>query len=567
MRLLILYGSQTGTAEEYAERIARDAYIRGIEYHLSSMNEYPPSQLPEERHVVFLCSTTGDGEMPTNMHSFWRYLLQKSLPGNWLENFTFTVMGLGDSSYEKYNFAGKKLFRRLEQLGARLHPQRADGDEQDPLGHDSAYQPWASELWRHLDAAFQVSVVRRGQLVPPKVIMEKTHRTPTLLPVLTKQFKVALNQRITALDHFQDVRHVVFSTEEELLYNPGDVVAILPFNPPAQVSELLDRLGWADGEEGEDCFWLRPNRPEARLHPSLVSSPTSLRTLLTYYLDIRAPPKRYFFELLSKFIDPAGEGASAIYKEKLSQLSEPAGIDLYLDYVWRPKRTPAEVLCDFPPISIPRNYIMDFFPPLRPREYSISSSCVAHPGTVHITAALVKYETGLSSSREGVCSRWLADLTVGSPVSISIRQGNWPMRLGPKVLIAAGSGVAPMRAFVHHFAATDPNAEIYLFFGCRYTDKDYLYEEEWRKLQEKCNLKVFVLGSRDGGRARQYLSVLLKSHSQLVQELLQRNATFYIAGNSKLPLLVKATIAEICKDANLPERLIRAGRLHVEAWS
>jgi sulfite reductase alpha subunit-like flavoprotein len=212
--------------------------------------------------------------------------------------------------------------------------------------------------------------------------------------------------------------------------------------------------------------------------------------------------------------------------------------------------------------TVPLEYIFDLFPVLRPREYSISSSSKMHPEEVHITAAMVEYRTNLSTPRIGVCSRWLAPLSVGSSVSIDVRKGNWILPPGetPLILIAAGTGIAPMRAIIQHC----PSNHKYLFFGCRYLEHDYYYRDEWSQYSA---LTVAALGSRDVPGARKHLDELLRRNSETLKKLLDEGACVFVAGNSKLPALIKKTFVEITNDPNLPAKLTRDKRLQVEAWS
>ena len=112
------------------------------------MDDYKPiGQLIREKLVVFVCSTTGQGDEPDNMKLFWKFLLRKNLPSDSLEQIKFGVLGLGDSSYQKYNFVGKRLYRRLSQLGGKAIVPLGLGDEQHDLGHDHVIDPWLQEFW------------------------------------------------------------------------------------------------------------------------------------------------------------------------------------------------------------------------------------------------------------------------------------------------------------------------------------------------------------------------------------------------------------------------------------
>jgi sulfite reductase alpha subunit-like flavoprotein len=562
-QLLILYGSQTGIAREYGERVAREAYHRGVDYTFMGMQEYDINNLQSEHFVVLLASTTGDGETPDNMRSFWQGLLRADLPHDWLLTVRCAVMGLGDSSYEKFCYVGKRLHRRLEQLGAKIVGERADGDEQHPLGLDGVFLPWCQNIFKEGAKLFgwREEALNNDKSEPAISLIQSNvdgEKISSIFPLTgggdqTRSFHpvtIACTERITPKEHFQDVHHIVFRGQNIPNYKPGDVAILMPENPSILVDELIELLGWP----ADVTFKFAAKRVEVWVPDEEVT----LRTLLKKFVDITAPPKRYFFEVIAQFVDPSAD-ESALHREKLLELSK--DVDLYLEYVWKPKRTPFEVLSDFM-LKIPKEFVLDLFPRLRTREYSISSASSAYPGEVHVTAALVKYRAPIVKTiREGVCSRWLAGLVVGEEIVIGIRSGTWimpPIR-EPIIMIAAGTGVAPMRAIIQ-----DTNCgELYLFYGCRYLDADFHYQLEWRK---RSNLRVFAMGSRDQPGSRRYIDKLLFQHSEMIRTLLPR-AYIYVAGNSRLPSLVKKTLAEIGEDPNLPAKLVKAGRLQIEAWS
>lgn len=149
-KLTILYGSQTGTAQDLAEYIWRESK----RYHFSGtvmpMDKYEIQQLPQEQIVVFVCSTTGQGEEPDNMKIFWKFLLRKSLPSNSLSSMYCAVLGLGDSSYEQFNFSAKRLNKRLQQLGANILIPIGLCDDQHDLGPSGVYVKWLNDLWKEL---------------------------------------------------------------------------------------------------------------------------------------------------------------------------------------------------------------------------------------------------------------------------------------------------------------------------------------------------------------------------------------------------------------------------------
>ena len=146
-RILVLYATQTGNAQDVAERLGREAARRHWKPVVESLHLYDPNDLPHERFVVFVVSTTGQGDPPESMRSFWRFLLRKSLGPRWLQSTLFAVFGLGDSGYPKYNVTGKKLDRRLLDLGGNPVITRGLGDDQHPSGFEAALDPWLASLW------------------------------------------------------------------------------------------------------------------------------------------------------------------------------------------------------------------------------------------------------------------------------------------------------------------------------------------------------------------------------------------------------------------------------------
>lgn len=146
-RILVLYATQTGNAQDVAERVGREAARHHFKPVVESMHLYDPSKLPQEKFAIFVVSTTGQGDPPESMRVFWKFLLRRSLGPHWLESTLFSVFGLGDSGYQKYNIIGKKLDRRLLDLGGTSVVPRGLGDDQHPSGFEAGLDPWLASLW------------------------------------------------------------------------------------------------------------------------------------------------------------------------------------------------------------------------------------------------------------------------------------------------------------------------------------------------------------------------------------------------------------------------------------
>ncbi len=161
VRLAILYGTQTYTSLEVATLLAQRAARRGFLPHVAAMDDFPREKLPEEKLVVFVCSTTADGEVPQTMFNFWRFLLRRGLPQGVLGDLRFAVFGLGDSSYPKYNAVARRLDVRLQYLGARPFFRMGLGDDQSELGVWGDFDAWCKDgMWDALMADHPIDTMR-----------------------------------------------------------------------------------------------------------------------------------------------------------------------------------------------------------------------------------------------------------------------------------------------------------------------------------------------------------------------------------------------------------------------
>nr|CAG8461794.1 1193_t:CDS:10 [Entrophospora candida] len=508
-KILILYGSQTGFAQDVAERITRQAKRRHFRARNFAMDSYNRDNLINEELVIFVCSTTGQGDEPDNMKKFWKFLLRKNLPKDILNQMKFTVFGLGDSSYVKYNWPAKKLYKRLLQLGAESIYPRGEGDDQHYLGIDGMLDPWLRGLWKVLMDLYplppNLKIIPDDVLYPYLIIYKETN------------------------DHFQDVRHIELEVNDsELKYQPGDVVIIHPKNSVKEVDEFIKMMDWSD--IADDPFILIPN-DEDKIIPSHWGTSLTLRKMFEEYLDIFSTPRRSFFEFLSFFTTDAD------HTEKLKEFCSAEGQDDLYAYSQRVRRTIVEVLYDFSSAKIPIDYIPDIFPELLPRQFSISSSLKFHPKKIHLTVAVVNYKTRLQKPRQGVCTKWLSTLELETLIPIRITRGT--MRLPtsistPIILIGPGTGIAVMRTFLQE-RISEGATENYLIFGCRNREKDYYYKEEWKQYVDNNQLKkIFVAFSRDQDK-KVYVQDIIRENSQLFWEIVyergmtEDQATKYIA--------------------------------------
>ncbi|NWI81782.1 NDOR1 oxidoreductase, partial [Dryoscopus gambensis] len=545
-RLLVLFGSQTGTAQDTAERIGREATRRHLRCRVEALDSCDVANLIHEPLVVFVCATTGQGDPPDNMKVFWRFLFRKNLPAGSLCQLDYAVLGLGDSSYPKFNFVAKKLHKRLLQLGGNPLLPVALGDDQHDLGPDAVVDPWLVALWDKILALYPLppglEIISPDVRLPPKYTLrylpeDSPHPDSDLLqpparraaPCELHPFaaRVVSNQRLTAQSHFQDVRLIEFDIAGSgITFSAGDVVMIQPQNCPEDVQQFCQLLLL----EPHRRFVLEPTEPGTPL-PPLLPQPCTIHYLVTHYLDISCVPRRSFFELLASF------STNELEREKLQEFSSAQGQEELYSYCNRPRRTTLEALWDFPhtTCAIPADYLLDLIPRIRPRAFSIASSLLAHPERMQILVAVVRYKTRLSKPRRGLCSTWLASL---DPEQGDVRVPLWVKKGGmkfpadpatPVIMIGPGTGVAPFRAVIQERVALGRRGNC-LFFGCRYKSKDFYCQTEWEELVTKGLLTLFTAFSRDQ-EEKVYVQHRIRENGRLVWELLSsRNAHVYLAG-------------------------------------
>jgi len=581
--LLVLFGSQTGTAQEVAERVGREATRLHFSVVVSAMDSFPLPNLPTAPLVVYVVSTTGQGEEPDNMRKAWKFLLRRSLPPTSLQDQAFGVLGLGDSSYPKFNHVAKKLSRRLAQLGGNQLLQVGLADDQHDLGPDFVVDSWLERWW---DLALQrhplpkgLNPVSRDELPLPKFRIAWVDNPgdsstkevqevpknggsnifygpdqPLLAPVVSCD-------RVTPVTHFQDVRLVRLEAPS-LSYQAGDVALVQPSNLPDQVDTFFQLFPHFDPDS---WFSLSPTSPNTPLPPaSILPQPCTVRMAVTSYLDIQSIPRRWFFELLSHF------SKDELEKEKCLEFNTAEGQQDLYEYCNRPRRHILEVLYDFrhSTPNIPFEYLFDLIPPIKPRSFSIASP----PGgpILELLVAVVRYRSSLKAPRLGLCSTWLSTMKPGSHVPVWVRRGafNFPKEPSPVVMVGPGTGVAPFRSF--SLAAPKHQRRV-LFFGCRNKDADFFFKDEW----EKAGVEMVTAFSRDQ-EDKVYVQHRLEQNADLLADVVVgQGASFYVAGNSKnMPTAVReALVAALTvrlgegKGEEFVANMESSGKYQTETWS
>lgn len=552
--IAVLYGSETGDSHDFAETLTETLERYHYSVSISSLDDFDLKKLVSIKVLIVICSTTGQGEFPKNSRKFWKFMLKKKLPNDLFNHLYFTTFGLGDSSYPKFNYAIKKLHHRILQLGGVEFSKRAEADQQSTQGIDGFYIEFQKELLKNLTRIFpnQIAPISNDILLKPRNKLTVDMRKPKRLTESNMKSiainrvgdenlvkgKILINNRITSNDHFQDVRHFNFITEDQLIrYLPGDTVSLYPTNDPVDVQQFLDCQGWQDiadkrvNIEGE----------LSKIDGGLIKNPT-LRSLITHHLDLKAIPRRSFFNLLKHFAADDRE------REKLAEFASYKDPEELYDYANRPRRSILEVIQEFFSVKIPIHYLFDLLPLIKPRLFSISSE--PNSNSVDLTIAIVEYKTMLRRTRTGLCTQWIKSLNVNDEILFKVNRNNLKFNLEkPMIMIAPGTGVAPMRSLIK-FLVNNFNydsSKLFLFYGCRYHDKDFLYEKEFKDLVESKSLTLFTSFSIESGG---YVQDRLYLESKLISDLLTKNrASIYLCGSSgKMPTQVRMTLEKILQE-------------------
>lgn len=553
-----------------------------------SISDYELSELVNEKLVLFIVSTVGQGSEPTPMRKFWSVLMRKSLSSDTFANLQAAVIGLGDSSYMKFNVVGKKLFRRLISLGAKMITNMGVGDDSHDLGLWAGIDAWLPEFWD------KVAVLARPEKsltndvdnnIPEPTFSLHNSKSDNFKPGQVKPHydelnpymaKVTENTRVTPENHFQDVRltnlQVMADADSRLKYNPGDIVMVIPKNFPEEVDEFLDLMK-IDPEQEVYVTREQSDFNDLSIYDNLPQ-PCSIRKVVSEYMDIHAVPRRSFFDLFWRFSDDETE------KEKLREFASTRGqFDLY-GYCHQSKRTILEVLKDFhiTAPNVPLVYLFDLIPAIRSRAFSIASCLEQHPNSLQILVAIVTYRTRLRKPRLGLCSNYIKDLKPDDCVRIWFQKGEFVVpRDKPLIMVGPGTGVAPFRAIIQDRVGRDCPDNI-LFFGCRNSSADFYFQDEWYLYQSLGMLKFFAAFSRDDPEKKVYVQDMMWENQTLVYDfLVNRDAVVLIAGNSnKMPDDVRDCLKRILSGDQAAEdekiemilnKMETSKRIQYECWS
>ncbi|MCQ6311529.1 NADPH-dependent assimilatory sulfite reductase flavoprotein subunit [Citrobacter freundii] len=492
--ITLISASQTGNARRVAEALRDDLIAAKLNVTLINAGDYKFKQIANEKLLIVVASTQGEGEPAEEAVALHKFLFSKKAPK--LDNTAFAVFGLGDTSYEFFCQAGKDFDAKLAELGGERLLDRVDAD----VEYQAAAAQWRARLVDVLKArapaAPSVQVAASGAV-------NEVHTSPyTKEAPLTAS--LAVNQKITGRDSEKDVRHIEIDLGDSgLRYQPGDALGVWYQNDPALVKELVELL-WLKGDE-----------------PVTVEGKTlSLAEALQWH-----------FELTVNTGNIVENYATLTRSETLLPLvGDKAQLQHYAS------TTPIVDMVRFSPAQLDAQALVDLLRPLTPRLYSIASSQAEVESEVHVTVGVVRYEIE-GRARAGGASSFLADrVEEEGEVRVFIEHNdNFRLPANPQtpvIMIGPGTGIAPFRAFMQQRAADGAEGKNWLFFGNPHFTEDFLYQVEWQRyVKEGVLSRIDLAWSRDQ-KEKVYVQDKLRQQGAELWRWINDGAHIYVCGDA-----------------------------------
>uniref|UniRef100_M4BLU6 NADPH--hemoprotein reductase n=2 Tax=Hyaloperonospora arabidopsidis (strain Emoy2) TaxID=559515 RepID=M4BLU6_HYAAE len=583
----ILYGSQTGTAEGFAEVLTKEGRKVGFRTVAIDLEDYNAAEkLQDEKLVIFVIATYGEGDPTDNAVAFMDFLKDKAkvLEREAFQHVSYTVFGLGNTQYEHYNEMGRLVDKLMEQYGAQRVFDYGEGDDDASLDED--FDDWKEPLWKALrkqfivDESFELceEEVKTGdgatlsspeyeyQLVEIRASeVEKlaNEAKGVKMKASTKHFftaestKVVVNRELRQSTVGGSTVHVELDLRGTgATYQTADNLAVLPENETSVVERLAARMDY-DLEQ-----WVSLQFTGEILHGEFpFPSPCTVGEILTRYLAINSAPRKGPLKQLAFFAHDPAERAQLVL------LSSKEGKEEYQKWIVEDERSFVDVLVYFRSVRVSMQALLHIVPFLLPRYYTISSSSLVSPQRVHATVSLIESKKKDGRVFRGVCSNYLGRLQPlvdhahdkkkrdSRPGEQGIKKlREWPTArifirastfrlpqnpLTPIILVGPGTGVAPMRAFLHERARQlEEDVSVgksILYFGCRRRDEDFIYKDELDGFLERGALSELHLAFSREQENKVYVQHLLAQNGEATWSLIRdHDAHIYVCGATSM---------------------------------
>ncbi|KAJ5324424.1 hypothetical protein N7476_003024 [Penicillium atrosanguineum] len=590
--IVVFWGSQSGTAEGFAYRLAREMSIRWEQESMTAdLSDYDPitiTEIPSTKLAIFIISTYGEGDPSDNTADFWSWINKASDVS--LSNLRYAAFGLGNTNYKFYNRVIDVVVEGMDKFGAKaLMPVGKANDAEGTTEED--FMAWKDSLFEVFKGQLGFHEVE-AKHVPSLVIQEDESLEPIDLhhgepnshidaPKSAAQSSAVRTLKISnARELFtasgRNCLHMDLdlSNQPEMTYKTGDHLAIWPGNPDAEVERLLEVLNISSRRDIP--LHVKPVDSSTK---NMIPSPTSAIALFRYYLEICAPVNRDNIRDLAQFA-PSPEATAF-----LLQLGQDR--QAYAEFINRTHVNLGRLLqlacSDKPWSDLPLSYFVETLPHIRPRFYSISSSSVVSPRKPSITAIVstTPLPDNPNELVHGVTSNYLlaisqhsqskihphrityhlngpSDALQDGKVFAHIRRSKFKLPITgktPLIMVGAGTGLAPFRAFLSERCQVQKIGkeigQMILFFGCRSPDEDFIYRDELEEMQKALGdkLRLVTAFSRQEGTPRRYVQDRVSELGEDVVKLIDEGASFYVCGRAGMAREVEKVVGVMMQKA------------------
>src|ERR1700675_4881375 len=550
--LLVLYGSNLGTAEELATRVADLAEVNGFATKLAPLDDFV-GKLPEQGGVLIFCASY-NGAPPDNATQFVKWL-GGELPKDAFSKVRYAVFGCGNSDWlATYQSIPRFIDERLAAHGASNAYVRGEGDARDDL--DGQFEAWFAKLRPlavkqfGIDTNFDRSAddeplyrIEPGAPTGVNAIGALGGVAPMKMLVNTE-----LQNRLGANASDRSTRHIEVQLPAGIAYRVGDHLSVVPRNDPSLVDSVARRFGFLPADQ------IRLQVAEGRRAQLPVGDAVSVGRLLTEFVELQQVATRKQIQIMSEHT------RCPMTRPKLEAHvgDDAASTERYRSEVLGRRKSVFDLLEEHPACELPFHAYLEMLSLLAPRYYSISSSPSGDPQRCSVTVGVV--EGPASSGRgiyKGICSNYLAGRRAGETIQATVRETKAGFRLPneaamPIIMVGPGTGLAPFRGFLQERTARKAKGAALrpamLFFGCRHPDQDYLYADELKAFEASGITELHTAFSRAEG-PKTYVQNLVAAQQERVWSLIEQGAIIYVCGDGgKMEPDVKAALVAIYRE-------------------
>jgi cytochrome P450/NADPH-cytochrome P450 reductase len=551
--LLVLFGSNLGTAEGIAHQIATGGANRGYAVTVRSLDEHAGA-LPNAGAVVIVTAWY-NGNPPDNAEAFCKRLRDTALPADAFAGVRYAVFGCGNRDWAAtYQAIPTLIDTELAAHGAQRIYRRGEGDARDSF--DDQYRAWYSGLWQAVGQAFALN----GQATDlssgaPRLKIELINKRATstmvasynALPMVVRANR-ELRRRDGERPSERSTRHIEIILPAGVSYSTGDHLGVLPRNGLEAIERVLARFKLDPG-----LYVTISPTANARTHLPL-NEPLPVVDVLSSYVEVQDVPARAQIAALAEHTANAVERAALVVLAG----DDAASAEAYHREVVERRLSLLDLLEAYPGCALPFDTYLEMLPPLRPRYYSISSSPLVTPTACSLTVSVV--DAAAKSGRgayHGTCSNYFATRPVGGTVFAFVRKPSLPFQPPanphqPMIMVGPGTGVAPFRGFLQERAALKrqgvPVGESLLFFGCRDPQQDHIYEKELSAYERAGVVKLHTAFSREPGQPKRYVQQAIAEQAGEIWRLIEHGAAVYVCGDAtRMAPDVRGAFIEICR--------------------